>query len=712
MAGGDEPFTPLTGDDLGIANLHTIGWQLPRSTLVAEAQPRLMAAMLAAGPGVVVYLDHETRVLGPLTGLSEDARTRGLVARWRHRGAIDRLVLAAAAGSAGAEQLSHWIVEGSAPDQVPSGTVAASWADVESGKLARAGGELTLDGRRVAVLDFGCTDRATPEGALARELWAEREAELTRCGVRGLAQQPYGFHPSACDDATGFHLRRLRSAEPSLPWGRDTDRLARETIAWLRKPAAVGAHTGVNRFLQAVWTDRPDLRQVYPDLSGTDGLGLIDWAWRYGTRLHGLPPELLPLPIAPRDRQAQPSLVTTTTPVMASANGHGATLAGSPCRPHGVNVVGALRSVSGLGEFARRIIAALDAADVAVAAVQIEGLPAPYHPSLDRTIVTAASAPYDTNLICVNGDCWQVIVEELGHEFFEGRRSIGIWFWEVADGLPDNWPLAARWLDEVWVMSEFVAEALRERLSVPVVVVPAPTPGSDRNRGPLPFVRSRYAIPDRDFLFCFMFDFLSTAARKNPLGTIDAFRRAFGPDAGATLLLKSINGFDVGGIADRVRLEASRHPKIVFVDEVVSVAERDAFVGGCDCYVSLHRSEGLGLSVAEAMALGKPVIATRYGGTLEFTTDQNAYLVDYVTVGIDDGEGVYPVGATWADPSIAQASKLMRHVFEHRDEAAARGLRAAADMAARHSDASIGSILATELARVGRRSRRQLGTAI
>ena len=108
-------------------------------------------------------------------------------------------------------------------------------------------------------------------------------------------------------------------------------------------------------------------------------------------------------------------------------------------------------------------------------------------------------------------------------------------------------------------------------------------------------------------------------------------------------------------------------------------------MASCDCYVSLHRSEGLGLTMAEAMALGKPVIATGYSGNLEFMDESNSYLVPYELVDVPTDWWAYAPGATWAAPNPDAAARLMRHVWEHPDEAYALGERARDELVERFS---------------------------
>jgi hypothetical protein len=105
----------------------------------------------------------------------------------------------------------------------------------------------------------------------------------------------------------------------------------------------------------------------------------------------------------------------------------------------------------------------------------------------------------------------------------------------------------------------------------------------------------------------------------------------------------------------------------------------------CDCYVSLHRAEGFGLTLAEAMSLGRPVIATGYSGNLDFMTDRNSYLVAHEMAPVGPGSAPYPPEAEWAEPDIEHAARLMREVFENQDAARQRGRLAAAEIAITHS---------------------------
>ena len=206
----------------------------------------------------------------------------------------------------------------------------------------------------------------------------------------------------------------------------------------------------------------------------------------------------------------------------------------------------------------------------------------------------------------------------------------------------------------------------------------------------------RFGLPT-GFLFLFCFDYASVVARKNPIGCIEAFLRAFPEPGEATFVVKSINAEHHDGDASAVRDAAGDHPHVVVLDENLHPVDKGRLLASCDCYVSLHRSEGFGMGMAEAMSLGKPVIATGYSGNLDYMTQANSFLVDYTLTAIGPGADPYPPGGRWAEPDLEHAAALMREVYDDPGAARRRAQRGQADIRRTHSVETVGERMAQRL---------------
>ena len=232
-----------------------------------------------------------------------------------------------------------------------------------------------------------------------------------------------------------------------------------------------------------------------------------------------------------------------------------------------------------------------------------------------------------------------------------------------------RWHSSFDYYDEIWVPTEFTRSAIAAVSPIPVNKITFPLDVSAYDAAP---DRKRFKLPETVCVFLFTFDFFSTVDRKNPAGVISAFQRALRPGEDALLVLKSINADQHR--ADRDALgKLAGDANVVFMDAHVSAAEMNALFASADCYVSLHRSEGLGLGMAHSMSQQKPVIATNYSGNLDFMNADNSLLVDYTMTELDHDSGPYEKGTRWAEPSIEHAANLMRWVYEHRAEAGALG---------------------------------------
>jgi len=365
----------------------------------------------------------------------------------------------------------------------------------------------------------------------------------------------------------------------------------------------------------------------------------------------------------------------------------------------GVDVVGFLRGGLGLGQAARLYVAALQGAGVPVRTTSIDP-PMPKVPGARPKTTEFADLHLDEklpfNLVCVNAPELPRFAADVGPRLFEGRYTIGVWAWET-DLVPRSWDRAFSLVDEIWVYSTYVAEVIGRAAPCPVVRVPlpivAPNPAGAKVSFPLP----------DGFTFLFLFDFYSTLQRKNPLGLLEAFTRAFEPGEGPHLLLKSFNGDYKPERLARLREAVADRPDVHVIDQFVPETERAALMAACDCYVSLHRSEGFGLTLGEAMALGKPVIGTGYSSNLDFMSPENSYLVRHEMTEVGPEGENYPAEGRWAEPDLDHAAQLMREVWQDREGAARRGQLARQDIARAFSLEAVGDLASARLKRVAAR---------
>lgn len=332
----------------------------------------------------------------------------------------------------------------------------------------------------------------------------------------------------------------------------------------------------------------------------------------------------------------------------------------------GVNVAGYLAAESGLGEAARASIRTLRHAGLPFA---LNNVPGPQRALDPEFTAFVTDNPHPFNLVHLNADNMAWFAGERGAAYFRDRYTVGFWFWELSRFRPD-WMGAFNVVDEVWMATRFACAAVRGVSPVPVVWMPLPVAAPPRRA----VGRAHFGIPADRFAFLFTFDVSSQMERKNPLAVARAFRRSGTGRTRATLVLKFTNGH-VDRLAVRRLQEETDGLSVLMLDGHMDRAELGALMGSCDCYVSLHRAEGFGLTMAEAMTLGKPVIATAYSGNVDFMTADTSCLVDYRLVPLTRDYGPYLRGFEWAEPDVDQAADAMKRMVESPDWAAELGSR-------------------------------------
>ncbi len=369
-----------------------------------------------------------------------------------------------------------------------------------------------------------------------------------------------------------------------------------------------------------------------------------------------------------------------------------------PVKTHGANFVGYLHAATGMGEAGRSTVRALRAQEY----------PLWTHTLSEATSEHTASpkstrGPYPFNLFQFNADVTPHIFGELGAPFLRERTNIGLWSWEMTQ-FPPEWRDRFESLDEIWVPSTHIRRTLQDVAPVPVRAMPHVVEPVENET----LTRADLGLPPNRFIFLYAFDALSVVARKNPLAFVQAYRRAFGDHSPDTLLVLKINNRALLQGETARYLGVNENFGAEIADAVASVsgllldrrldrAHAHALIALCDCYVSLHRCEGFGLTLAEAMYFGKPCIATGYSANLDFMNAANSYLVDYTLTELEQDYGPYCKGWTWAEPDVEDAARWMQHVVTERDEARQRGALAAREIRQNYNAQTVGAEMVSRL---------------
>jgi glycosyltransferase involved in cell wall biosynthesis len=262
--------------------------------------------------------------------------------------------------------------------------------------------------------------------------------------------------------------------------------------------------------------------------------------------------------------------------------------------------------------------------------------------------------PHPVNVFHINADQMPLAYDLLGRDFFRGHYNVGFWHWELPE-LPNEYLPGFAALQEVWVPSAFVLDAVSAKSPVPVVKMPHAVEFAVDNK----VTRARMGLPEGKFLFLTMYDLHSYHERKNPEAVIAAFRKAFRDRSDVMLVVKVQNTNSCPEEFARLQEVAAESGNMLLIGNTMRREEVYNLEWLCDCFVSLHRSEGFGLGLAESMYLGKPVVGTNWSGNTEFMRPSNSFTVDYRLVQIDRDVGVYRRGQWWAEPDIEHAAWSM-----------------------------------------------------
>ena len=490
------------------------------------------------------------------------------------------------------------------------------------------------------------------EQPLLVELFAGYRSKLIEAGyAQALDDVPYRWNYLPDGTRVSGSLRRAfrqawvdaeRDGErpPDSPFGSQD---VAGFLAWATAPADTRQElAGLSRWATAVWQYRVDLQRTFPDPFGEHADGFRSWCRTSGVA-EG---ELAEVAIPPR-RPGAPVAVRDTP---------------------GVNVLGYLTAELGVGEMGRLVHQAVAASGLPLATA-VEELTVTNRTGHPLPADCAIGEPhFPVSIVCVNADMTATTLR-LHPALTRQRYVIGVWSWELADFPPAMRP-AFGLVDEVWTISDFCARAIGEHATVPVHTFPVPV--RDPFDGQPPSGRAG----DGPTRFLFVFDHNSVFDRKNPTAAVAAFQRAFPDRQDVRLTIKSINGDDHLADRERLRAAAAGDSRIELIEHYLGYDEVRKLFANADCYVSLHRSEGFGLTVAEAMAHGLPVIATDYSATSELLTADTGWPIPYRLAPVGPGKPPYPADSVWAEPDLDAAVAAMREVVADPAGAHHRGMAA------------------------------------
>jgi glycosyltransferase involved in cell wall biosynthesis len=488
--------------------------------------------------------------------------------------------------------------------------------------------------------------------------WKERQ-DLHGCLDRTAYKGQWGL--------VHWWRERGQAEYPAIQWS--TYALIEELIA--PRPAEHFEGVELPSFLLLVWSEREDLRNAINSETRAGAAAVVDWWNQSGRQEYPLFSLVLIDPIL--NSEGVSIGYSTRSNILSSTY------------PFGVNIIGFPQGILGLGEDARMMGHALELATVPHAFINAP-MAGPEKVDTSVSRLLTIEPKYRVNVFCLPPPEMMRLALEGGRKLVDSRNyNVGAWPWELP-----HWPTAFsridQFVDEIWAQSRFVQATFRKLGDTPVqhmpmaVEVPEPT---ER-------VRGRFRLPERDFLFYLMFDGNSWLTRKNPLAGVQAFQQAFDASAiGVGLVVKAMNIRESDPIWQCIRGLASRDKRIHIVSERLTRQDSINFMASCDAYISLHRSEGFGRVIAEAMLLGQPVVVTNFSGNVDFCDDKTSFLVDGELVPLRAGDYLFSEGQYWCDPDVSIAAEQLRRTV---DDAALRERIAEAGKHRITRDYSVGAV--------------------
>jgi glycosyltransferase involved in cell wall biosynthesis len=411
----------------------------------------------------------------------------------------------------------------------------------------------------------------------------------------------------------------------------------------------------VTNLMYYVWLQRKDLQQAF-NLSRTisDRLSYCRWFIENAATQYKIDSYFI-------------------TPIVENLSQHYALQNVAPIKSvNNVGVIGYLKAETGVGHAGRMLASSLKKVGIPIQGynVTLNVMARQAETAVDDLLTEKINAPIQ--IYNINADQLGLVRSHLKRKVNHSAYKINMPFWELSK-FPQAWLKNYQGFNEIWAASRFIQSSLQEVLSIPAIWLPPAvtlTKFSPRNR-------SHFQLPQNTFLFHYNFDFSSFATRKNPQAAIKAYRLAFRNNQTSidTALIIKTRGYDPEG-KNLAKLQefTANEPDIYILNQEMTYDETLALMNCCDCYISLHRSEGFGYTPTEAMLLEKPVIATDYSGTKDFINQNTGFPVNYQLIPVQENEYPFWQNQKWAEPDLNHAAWLMRKIIaeESKTKAIAR----------------------------------------
>ncbi|RZJ48746.1 MAG: glycosyltransferase family 1 protein [Flavobacterium sp.] len=327
----------------------------------------------------------------------------------------------------------------------------------------------------------------------------------------------------------------------------------------------------------------------------------------------------------------------------------------------GINISGYINKAFGLGVAVRANINSVKASEIPYSINDFNIKISNSIGSVSSNFEFSEENPYNINLVQINPDKLNEVFATVSTKYFQNKYNIAFWAWEL-ENFPDESKSFLSLFHEIWVPSNFCTEAISKVSHKPVIKIM-----HSISIDSVPYTRKDFNLPEDKFIFMTMFDYHSSMERKNPIATIDSYEKTFGTNHTDTILIiKTSISTEFPEQKQKLIERVGQNESIIIVEELLDQERLYSLMNCCDCFVSLHRSEGFGLTMAEAMYLGKPVIATAYSANIEFMNINNSFLVKYNLIKTKDQYYSSSNEDIWADPDIEHASEHMTFVYQNK----------------------------------------------